>query len=136
MVLQVAYKLATYLKREIFASLVVFSQVFIFANLSFIKVLYILILLWDFVVVCSSASSMWVTELLTKFFDIWNIEIFDIWRYLDIKNLILDWLHRRRSKGADILKRFTFFFLCFLSFTSWYPVKYFWDEYFSPTIQN
>ena len=39
-----------------------------FANLSFINVWYILI----FFVVCSSSSSIWVTELLPKFFDIWN----------------------------------------------------------------
>ena len=28
--------------------------------------------------------------------------------YLDIKDLILDWMPRGRSKGADIIKRFTF----------------------------
>ena len=33
---------------------------------------------------------------------------------MDIKDLILDWIPGRRSKGADIIQRFTFFFLCSL----------------------
>ena len=53
-----------------------FSRGFIFEYLSFINVLYILIFsYWHIIVVCSSASSMWVTELIPSF-SIFQIALF------------------------------------------------------------
>ena len=49
-----------------------FSRRFIFMNLSFINVLYISIFFYFFFLVCSSSRSMWVTDLLPKFFDVSN----------------------------------------------------------------
>ena len=95
-----------------------FSRGFIFANLSFINVLHILIFSWFVLrlVVCESRKSYP------------NFSIFQQ-HYLDIKDLILDWMHRR-SKGADIIKRFTFLFLCCLYLLIvWYSVKYFWHDH-------
>ena len=80
-----------------------FSRGFIFTNLSFINVLYILIFSWFILqlVECESRNSYP------------NFLIFLI-DYLDITDLILDWISNKKSKGADIIKRFTFFFLCSL----------------------
>ena len=79
-----------------------------------------------FFVVCSTAASMWVTELRTKFFNISNSIIFRP-RFFDISNSIIfrprffdiplfgyKRLNSRRSKGEDIIKRFAFSFLCCL----------------------
>ena len=81
----------------------IFLRGFIFAYLSFMNVLYIFIYSW-FVLqleVCESRNTY-------PIFSIFQIASFEY----KILNSRLN--ARRRSKGADKIKRFTFFFLCCL----------------------
>ena len=93
-----------------------FSRGFIFANLSFINVLHILIFSWFVfqLVVCESRKSC-------PNFLVFQIALFGY------KDLILDWMYRR-SKEADIIKRFTSFFVV-STYIVWYSVKYFWHDH-------
>ena len=69
---------------------------------------YQCLIYFDFFVVCSSASSMshGILTQISRYFKS---------HYLNIKDLILDCMLRMRSKGVDIIKRFTFFCLCCLN---------------------
>ena len=77
-----------------------FLRGFIFVNLSFINVSYILIFSWFVLplVGCEPHSSY-------PNFPIFLIALFGY------KRLVLDWISTRRSKGTDVTERFTFFFL-------------------------
>ena len=75
-----------------------FSWGFIFANLSFVNVLYILTFSWFVLLFFSESRNSYPN------FSIFQVALFGYKRLNS----------RRRSKGAVIIKRFTFFFLCCL----------------------
>ena len=102
-----------------------FSRGFIFEYLSFINVLYILIFsYWHIIVVCSSASSMWVTELIPSF-SIFQIALFGCKRLNSRLNASEEIKKSRQIKKKKL--NFSFYFVS--SYIVWYPVKYFWHDH-------